>query len=118
MYGWTPTEVHTPQPDGTVVVTRDSPWDDDEREVQFSYDAAICPSCGNLRSVCSDPATPWYPQRSICYASAALDVVQRRLALGHKTPGWEPHETDGANVYVSRVDVNPDDDFIPKKARD
>lgn len=101
-----------------MLVTRDSPWDDEEREAQFAYDREVCAQCGNPRSVCSDPDTAWFGQRSVCYASAELDVIRRRLVMGHKPAGWEAHPTDGVSVYVAPVDVNPDDDFIPKAPRD
>lgn len=100
-----------------MTVTRDSPWDDEERELQTTYDALVCPECGNLRSVCSDPNLPWYPQRIVCHNRAQVDVVMRRLVRGTDEPGWGPHALDGVRVYASEVDVNPDDKFIPKREK-
>lgn len=100
--------------DGSVTVTRDSPWDDDEREMQHALDELVCPSCGNLRSVCSDPEVAWFPQRTVCNATAAREIVQRRLRMGHDAAGWGPHPTDGVGVWVSQYDLSPDDDFVPE----
>lgn len=114
LYGWTPTEVHTPQPDGSVVVTRDSPWDDEERELQYGLDELICGQCGQLRSICSDPNVSWYPQRATCYASATTELVKRRVQERHKKnePGTKRlHPLDGMTVGVSQFDLTPDDDF-------
>lgn len=74
----------------------------------------VCPSCGNLRSVCSDPERSWYPQREMCYASAALEVTQRRLVAKHekKKRGSDLHPLDGMRVWISEDDLTPDDDFV------
>lgn len=81
----------------------------------WEYDQAICPQCGNLRAVCEDPNTDWYPQRSVCYSSAATEVTNRKWHKRHEkaTPdsnGFLP--TDGVVVWVSPEDLTPDDDFL------
>lgn len=82
----------------------------------IAYVREVCPSCGNLRSVCSDPATDWYPQRSTCYATAAREVTLRRLQKKHaKQPLHESmdlHPLDGLHVWVATEDLTPDDDFV------
>lgn len=75
----------------------------------------MCPSCGNLRSECSDPDRLWYPQRDVCYATAAELQVKRRLAKKHKPVAHddpEPHAMDGVHIWASLDDLTPDDDFI------
>lgn len=75
----------------------------------------VCRECGNLRSVCSDPLLPWYPQRSYCYASAARDQTWRRTreVFDHPKPtDPSPHITDGLSWGMSRHDLTPDDDFF------
>lgn len=79
------------------------------------YEAAVCPSCGNLRAVCSDPGVGWYPQRDMCYASAAREGVLRQLQRKHaedkpNKDGLLP--TDGMGVWVSTEDLTPGDDFV------
>lgn len=86
-----------------------------EQDKMTAYVTELCPNCGNLRSVCSDPTVSWYPQRSVCYASAVRDVAWRKVHKKH--PGPEPksgelHETDGMVVWASQHDLTPDDHFI------
>ncbi len=106
--------MHTPNPDGTVTVTRDSPWDDDEREAQHAYDELVCDRCGNLRSVCHNPDIEWFPQRDMCYPTADLEVARRRLAAKHEKnkPGSKPHPLDGMRVWMSQHDLTPSDSFL------
>lgn len=79
----------------------------------IAYVTEICPSCGNLRAVCSDPNVPLYPQRRMCYATAVRDLTVRRLQKKHKAePGEELHPLDGLSVWVSPEDLTPDDDFV------
>lgn len=77
-----------------------------------AYVRDIC-SCGNLRSVCSDPTLAWYPQRSMCYSSAVRDLTARRIEKRYGDPGVEAlHPTDGMRVWTSTEDLTPDDDFV------
>lgn len=81
----------------------------------MAYVRDICPSCGNLRSECSDPERQWFPQRTMCYASASLEVVRRRVTkkYGHPTHNdSEVHDTDGMQVWVAQDDLSPDDNFV------
>lgn len=95
----------------TPAVFRD--LSDDERDELVAHHVAVCPSCGNLRSVCGDPETAWYPQRAVCYATAAREVTLRRLRAKHDgTPGADLHPLDGMAVWVSEHDLTPDDDFV------
>lgn len=83
----------------------------------IAYVAEICPSCGNLVSVCSDPDRPFYPQRRMCYSTAARAIAVRRLQEKHgHAEGTEAHPLDGMNVYASPEDLTPDDDFLPLSA--
>lgn len=88
---------------------------DDDRETMVAEYELVCQSCGNLRSVCSDPAVPWYPQRAMCYAQGALEVTLRTLAEKYKDKKPQPgvsHPTDGMGVWVSTEDLTPDDNFV------
>lgn len=78
-----------------------------------AYVTDVCRNCGNLRSVCSDPNRPWYPQRDYCYATAVRDLTQRRVEKRYGPPVGtaEIHETDGMYLSVSEYDLTPDDDF-------
>lgn len=79
-----------------------------------AYVTEVCPDCGNLRSVCSDPNVPLYPQRRMCYATAVRDLTVRRVRARHKgEPGTEElHALDGMSVWVSTADLTPTDDFV------
>lgn len=86
---------------------------EDEQTEILEFERLLCPSCGNLRSVCSNPDQEFYPQRSMCYATAAKEITVRRLRKKHdKEPGTEPHPLDGMAVWVSTDDLSPDDDFV------
>lgn len=79
----------------------------------IAYVTDICTSCGNLRSVCSDPNVPLYPQRAVCYATAVKELTVRRLRKKYpKDPGDELHDLDGVGVWVSPHDLSPEDDFV------
>lgn len=85
-----------------------------DRDLMLAESELVCPNCGNLRSVCSDPDIPWYPQRSECYASAAKDLTWRRLRKRYQQ---EPdvsrlHPLDGVNVWMSEHDFAPDETFF------
>ena len=87
---------------------------DEDREEMLDEHHLVCPSCGNLRAVCSDPGVAWYPQRTMCYASASLEVVRRKLTKKHEKarPSEALHPLDGMGVWVSQYDLTPDDSFV------
>jgi hypothetical protein len=96
-----------------------SPWDDDARgQAEGLYEAEflICSQCGNPREMCSDPTRPWYPQRTVCYASGSLAVANRRYEKRHEHEDAEPlgrlGYRDGVRIWVSPDDLTPDDKFI------
>jgi hypothetical protein len=61
----------------------------------------------------------FYPQRRICWITAAEQVAQRRFReLHEKTKpdeaGYLP--TDGVAIYADVEDTNPDDRFLDDEA--
>lgn len=86
----------------------------EDRELMLAEDELVCQSCGRLRSVCSDPSVKNYPQRSMCYVTAAEEVTWRRVRDKHKdnTPGKDPHPLDGMSIWMSEQDLTPDDRFV------
>ena len=70
--------------------------------------ALICPQCGNLRSVCSNPDIDWHPQETYCYASGAVEWRKRKLReeypLDVKAPDGA-HALDGIIVWASDIDL-------------
>ena len=87
----------------------------DSWEALKEYREAVCPHCGNLRAICSDPDTEFYPQRDVCYASASQAWALRKWHSKHEDPkpdasGFLP--TDGTTIWVSTADLTPDDDFL------
>lgn len=80
----------------------------------LAEDEVVCPSCGNLREVCSDPNRNWYPQKVTCYASADRELTMRRLQAKYKAePGTRSlHPFDGVSVWMSEHDFQPDETFF------
>jgi hypothetical protein len=65
--------------------------------------------------VCSDPETSWYPQRSVCWATATRQNIGRKWHGKHEkakpdTLGYLP--TDGVTLWVATSDLSPDDEFL------
>ena len=119
--GWEPAETHTTtHPDGSVtvtVVTREPEWNDRNREAAYSlYDdeQQRCPDCGQPREVC-EQVRDYFPQRTVCWATAARSVARRRFEKLHEHANPDPAgylPTDGVTVWVSQRDLSPDDDFL------
>lgn len=85
-----------------------------DRDLMLAESALVCSSCGNLKSVCSQPGLRLYPQREECYVTAAQELVMRRL---HKKYAREPgtdslHALDGVSVWMAEADLRPDDPFF------
>lgn len=97
---------------------KDSPWDEDSREAAYALwqdERERCPECGQPRDVCADPDLDYYAQKSICWATAARLVNQRRWDDRNENArkdaaGYLP--TDGVTIWVSPVDLTPDSDFL------
>jgi hypothetical protein len=91
---------------------------EDDRDLMLAEAELVCPSCGNLRSVCSDPTRDWYPYKAQCYATGARDLVLRRLGKKYPPPGSKehpetaPHPLDGVSVGVLLDDPDPDETFF------
>lgn len=89
--------------------------DDREREQWISlwqYEQDTCRECGQQRSVCSDPEQAFYPQRNICYATAAQRTAQRRYEALAKRANAPEGALDGDTIWVSTDNLTPDDDFL------
>lgn len=81
----------------------------------LAADALICPRCGNLSSLCSDPNVDWHPQETVCWATATREWGIRRLQAKHKD--FKPDATDargeplmspldGVALWVTDVDLD------------
>lgn len=105
-----------------IVVETEPEFDDAEREAWEAlaeWRAAICPHCGNLRVICSNPegidGSGVYPQLDYCWITAAVDKSTRRFHKLHAkaepdAAGYLP--TDGALISASLTNDSPDDDFL------
>ena len=85
---------------------------EERRELLLAYDAEVCPNCGNLRSVCSDPSIDWHPHTSTCWAGATRDWGVRRFQEKHKDEPFEPtkiHSTEGVSIWVSQTPPEVDE---------
>ena len=79
------------------------------------YVTDVCSKCGNLKSVCSDPARAWYPQRAYCYVTAGASQLWRETEKAYKHPDptdGSAHVTDGLDWWMSVHDLTPEDDFF------
>ena len=100
------------------MVRKDSPFGEDSRQTAYDLwqdERERCPHCGQPTSVCSDPSHDYFAQKSICWATAARLVNQRRWdkRIEGATPdaaGYLPD--DGVTIWVSTVDLTPDADFL------
>lgn len=104
----------------------DPEFDANERESWYrkvELENAICPHCGNLKVVCSNPdgidGVGYYPQRTVCWVTAARDRSIRMFAKLHEkaqpdAAGYLPY--DGAFFHASLTDDTPDDDFLEEGA--
>ena len=88
---------------------------EEDRDELLAYAELVCPRCGNLREVCSDPDRGHYPQRSMCYVTATVELTRRRVAKRYEKnePGTDGlHPLDGMVIWASPEDLTPDDDFV------
>ena len=100
------------------MVTRESPWDEDSRQAAYALhvdELERCQQCNGPRSECEDDSVAWYPQRHICWKTAAAEVAMRRWERVNEdakpdAAGYLP--TDGTKLWVASEDLTPDDDFI------
>lgn len=79
----------------------------------MAHDALVCRKCGNLRSVCSDPAVDWHPHSDTCYATATAEWGIRRLQAKHEKEqrdGAGLHPLDGVSVFTSQFAPAPEAD--------
>lgn len=76
-------------------------------------DALVCRSCGNLRSVCSDPSIDHHPRTSVCWPTATREWAKRRLQETYKDEkpaSVQLHPLDGLSVYTTEIPPPPDED--------
>lgn len=107
--------------------TIETEFDANERDSWYAlaeYRRALCPLCGNLRAICSDPegitGHGFYPQRDICWATATREVATR--AWRDKNEKARPDDAgflpgDGVTVWASAADLTPEDDFLRPHSR-
>jgi len=81
-------------------------WDDDRDR---------CPDCGRPTEICADATRDWFPQKTVCWASAARSVAIRRWQA--RTENASPDAAgylpdDGVTISVSQIDLTPDEDFL------
>lgn len=78
----------------------------------MAHDALVCPECGHLRSVCSDPTIDWHPHTTTCWATASREWGLRRLAEKYQDekPSTDMlHPLDGVSVFVAQTPPEFDD---------
>lgn len=73
----------------------------------------MCSSCGNLRSVCSDPLIDWHPRTTVCWATATREWGKRVLEKRYEKSDFPTDSLtplDGRAVYVSEIEPAPEED--------
>ena len=82
-----PGDPDNPRLTGFVVVTRESPWNDESRARAIAlteHEDSICRcGCGLPRAI-AHKKQPFTVHDSICYAGQAIDVVKRMHKAEHK----------------------------------
>lgn len=98
----------------------------------WEHENSRCPQCDGDPAVCGDEDVDWFPQRTICYTTAARSVAARLYQERFKdrefhdgtyrpmSEKWSPatpwHYMDGVNIWVSPVDLTPEDMFLGESA--
>lgn len=88
----------------------------------------VCRHHGGPISECPDDEKDWFPQRHICYVEMQLKAAQRAYDERHKAQSfhngtfthwsekWSPytpfHYMDGVTLWMSEVELSPDDNFL------
>lgn len=88
----------------------------DSWDALAEYEAALCPQCGDLRSLCEGPTPAYHPQLHVCYKTAATEVYTRRWHKKYEgvkpdKDGWKP--TDGGFIWVTDDPDMEDNPFAP-----
>lgn len=106
---------------GRTVIRSESPWDDAARkhaEAALLAADLICPKCGNLRSICSNPDLTAYPTPSTCHVSAVREQAERMWQAVREGKSPEsvmaaglPQATDGTHIWASLEDLAPESNF-------
>lgn len=78
---------------GTTVLTRESEWNDETRELALALtylEDKTCSGCGNDLEKSLEPSHSWdVDDKTVCHACAALATVQRDVSEAHKDE--KPH---------------------------
>jgi hypothetical protein len=90
-----------------------------------------CGLCGRPVAECSDPDRDRFPQRAVCYESMALAEANRLYDEAHdglwhdgQHKTWRPQRTpatpfaprDGVHLWMSSIDLSPDEEFLTAPA--
>lgn len=69
----------------------------------MAFESEVCPSCGNLRSVCSDPSIDWHPRTTVCYWAAAVEWGRRQYEkkYGNEKTALGATPLDGIGIYAT-----------------
>ncbi len=83
---------------------------EDDRDLLMAHSALVCPDCGNLRSVCSDPSIDWHPQTATCWPTATRQWASEQLAKKHKEwKGEGLHPAAGRSLWVTQHEPEVDE---------
>lgn len=102
----------------------------DERDywqALHAQESVECKNCGRSRSECSDHERPFYPFRTVCYATMEREAAGAMYGELHKEEPYHDgsfaswakerssshpyHFGEGVSIGVADVDLSPDDKF-------
>jgi hypothetical protein len=88
----------------------------DSWEALAEFRAAICPKCGHLKVLCSDPGglhgKGYHISQQVCWPTAILEATQRRVARRFKDEQPDLNgmlTTDGVHLGISLEDDGSED---------
>jgi len=72
----------------------------------------VCPSCGNLRSECSDPNIDWHPRSTVCWNTATQGWAWGQIHERYKNhPKDVLNPVPGAMLWLAQSEPPEGEDF-------
>lgn len=102
--------------------------DAEDHIAAWQNEREMCKFHGGPMSECPDDEKDWFPQRHVCYVAMQLEAAKRLYELQHEDAPYHNgsflrwakkpsrdfpfHYLDGVTIWMSEVELSPDDDFL------